>query len=361
MEKFNIKKFNGIFYVISVLILLFLIFKISLYLLPFVFAISIVSIVNPIIKFIKSKLNVDNKILKIMVLIIFYLTIGALVIWGIVSIIVEGYKFSLYIIENQNLILKAIKEFLKNINYDFIPNTISDYLNTLIEKIVSFISAYVLGIASILLSMIKRIPNILIFIIVMVISSFIIIGDEKTIEEFLKKQIPSLWLKKFYEIKKGVFNVMIVYIKAQIKLISLCFIELLIGLTLINIVTKDVEYILLYSFIICIMDALPLIGAGAIIVPWSIINFINGNYLFAVLLLILEISVWGTRQILEPKLISGGVKMHPLFALISIYLGLQFFGLLGVLIGPMILSILKIVFYEEIEFGFIKFLVGDNS
>ncbi|VWL85825.1 sporulation integral membrane protein YtvI [Oceanivirga miroungae] len=361
MGEFNIKKFNGIFYVVSVLILLFLVFKISIYLLPFVFSLAIVAMVNPIIKFIKNKLKIDNNVVKILVLLIFYLTIGALIVWAIVSIIIEGYKFSLYILDNQNIVLSEVKKFLASINSEYIPKSMGEYITSLLERIVSFVSKYVLNTISIILSIIKRVPNILIFIIIMIISSFIIISDENEIEEFLKKQVPSSWLKKYKEIKEGVLNVLVVYIKAQIKLILLCFVELFIGFSIINLITHDIEYILLYAFVICIVDALPLVGAVAVMVPWSIISFINSNYLFGTLILVLSFMIWATRQILEPKLISGGAKMHPLVALIAIYLGMRFFGLIGVLIGPIILSILKIVFYEEIKYGFVKFLVGDNS
>lgn len=361
MGKFNIKKYNGVFYVISVLILLYLIFKIGIYLLPFVFAMGIVAMINPIISFLKRRLNIDNGYLKAIILAIFYLTIGSLVVWGIVSTIIEGYRFSKYILDNQKIILNAIRDFIEGINSLYVPKTISDYLNSLTEKTFIYLSKEILVIANTLLALIRKIPNILIFIIIMVIASFRMISSEDEIEQFLKKQIPLSWLEKFYEVKKGVFHVMVGYLKAQFKLIAICFFELLIGLTAINLITGDVSYIFLYSFVICFLDALPLIGASIILVPWGIISIASGSYLFGVLILLLEICIWGTRQVLEPKLISVGVKMHPLFALISIYVGLEFFGLLGVLIGPIVFSILKVIFYEEIKFGFFKFLVGDKE
>ena len=65
------------------------------------------------------------------------------------------------------------------------------------------------------------------------------------------------------------------------------------------------------------------------------------------------------RQMLEPKLISQNLGVHPLITLISMYSGFKVFGVSGFLIGPVVMIILKNVFSKELEVGFFRDIFGD--
>ena len=64
---------------------------------------------------------------------------------------------------------------------------------------------------------------------------------------------------------------------------------------------------------------------------------------------------------LEPKLISQNIGVHPLVTLISMYSGFKFFGVMGFLIGPVVMIILKNVFSKELEIGFFREIFSDTS
>ena len=115
------------------------------------------------------------------------------------------------------------------------------------------------------------------------------------------------------------------------------------------------------SLFICIVDALPILGAGAILLPWVIISIILGNYKLALGLLIIYLLVLSVRQMLEPKLISENIGVHPLITLISMYSGFKILGVIGFLVGPVVMIILKNVFSRELEVGFFKEIFGNSK
>ena len=157
-----------------------------------------------------------------------------------------------------------------------------------------------------------------------------------------------------YNIKREMFNVLGSYIRAQIILMTICFFELLISFNILSFLKFNLQYPLIFSIVICIIDALPILGAGAVLLPWSLISFATGDIKLGLALLGIYFLVLSVRQMLEPKLISQNLGVHPLVTLISMYSGFKFFGVIGFLIGPVVMIILKNVFSRELEIGFFR-------
>ena len=193
----------------------------------------------------------------------------------------------------------------------------------------------------------------------MILSTFFISLDKTQIVSFLEKQFPSIWLEKIYNIKREMFTVLGSYIIAQLILMTLCFFELLTLLNLLSFLKFNVHYPLLMSIIICIIDALPILGAGAILLPWVVLAILLGDFKLAVGILIVYFIVLSVRQMLEPKLISENIGVHPLITLISMYSGFKILGVSGFLVGPVVMIILKNVFSKELEIGFFKEIFDD--
>jgi len=135
---------------------------------------------------------------------------------------------------------------------------------------------------------------------------------------------------------------------------TICFFELLISFNILSFLKFNLPYPLIFSIIICIIDALPILGAGAVLLPWSLISFATGDIKLGLALLGIYFLVLSVRQMLEPKLISQNLGVHPLVTLISMYSGFKFFGVIGFLIGPVVMIILKNVFSRELEIGFFR-------
>ena len=95
-------------------------------------------------------------------------------------------------------------------------------------------------------------------------------------------------------------------------------------------------------------------GSGTVMIPWAIICAINGDLNLGLSILLLLILMSVVRQILEPKLVSKHIGVHPIFTLIAMYTGFKFLGIMGLIFGPIILIILKNIFATFIDKGVVK-------
>ncbi len=102
-------------------------------------------------------------------------------------------------------------------------------------------------------------------------------------------------------------------------------------------------YAILIGIIIGVVDALPILGGGCILVPWSIVEFVQRDFVPAAVLLTLYVVTMLLREILEPRLMGKEMGLKPLYVLMSVYVGIQLFGLGGIVLGPIGLTILQSV------------------
>ena len=98
-------------------------------------------------------------------------------------------------------------------------------------------------------------------------------------------------------------------------------------------------YIFTIGILVGILDILPILGPGTLFIPWIIWEIISGDTGFAVSLLVLYVIISVVRQFLEPKIIGDNIGLHPLATLISLYVGLQLGGIVGMIAGPVLLVI----------------------
>lgn len=118
-----------------------------------------------------------------------------------------------------------------------------------------------------------------------------------------------------------------------------------------------VEYPLLAAVAIGFVDALPILGSGSVLIPWAIIAGVNGDINLGIALLIVLAVISVVRQLLEPKLVSKQIGIHPIFTLIAMYTGFKLIGIFGLLVGPIVLIILKNIFGTFIDKGLVKSIV----
>lgn len=95
-------------------------------------------------------------------------------------------------------------------------------------------------------------------------------------------------------------------------------------------------------------------GSGTVLVPWSIILAINGNLKFALSIITLYAIIMITRQLIEPRIVSNKIGIHPIFTLIAMYTGFKVVGIIGLLVGPIILIILKNIYENILDDGIVK-------
>ena len=355
-KRFDFKKLYFILYIVLVLIVVYLLFKLGIFLFPFTLALFFSIMTQPFSRFLEKKLKFSQKIATIVSIVLFLVIFLGFISLSALRLSGEIYKLSInlnkYSKEAQSLWNTAIDKIYSLLGYfpegfdEQVKNSINGFIRIGTSKLGSFINS--------LINFITSIPTIILYICITILSTFFISLDKNKIMAFLEQQFPESWIKKVYNIKREMFNVLGSYIRAQIILMTICFFELLISFNILSFLKFNLQYPLIFSIVICIIDALPILGAGAVLLPWSLISFVTGDINLGLALLVIYFLVLSVRQMLEPKLISQNLGVHPLVTLISMYSGFKFFGVIGFLIGPVVMIILKNVFSRELEIGFFR-------
>ena len=361
-KRFDFKKLYFILYIVLVLIVVYLLFKLGIFLFPFTLALFFSIMTQPFSRFLEKKLKFSQKIATIVSIVLFLVIFLGFISLSALRLSGEIYKLSInlnkYSKEAQSLWNTAIDKVYSLLGYfpegfdEQVKNSINGFIRMGTSKLGSFINS--------LINFITSIPTIILYICITILSTFFISLDKNKIMAFLEQQFPKSWIKKVYNIKREMFNVLGSYIRAQIILMTICFFELLISFNILSFLKFNLQYPLIFSIVICIIDALPILGAGAILLPWSLISFVTGDINLGLALLVIYFLVLSVRQMLEPKLISQNLGVHPLVTLISMYSGFKFFGVIGFLIGPVVMIILKNVFSRELEIGFFREIFSET-
>lgn len=138
------------------------------------------------------------------------------------------------------------------------------------------------------------------------------------------------------------------YIKSQIKLMLITFIAFSIGLSIIN-----VPYPILISAGISILDIIPVLGTGIVMIPWVIISFALGNKDMAVNLAILYVVLFILRQFIEPVIVGKEIGIKPLYTVIATILGTIVLGPIGIIVGPLVAIVIRSIINTKKDWFYI--------
>lgn len=308
------------------------------FLAPFIIAVAISIVNEPIISFLENKLKIHRKIGSIVSLLLTISIFGVALTYGIIKIynelVILQNNLATYIDATSEQIMSYFTKataYYNNLPVD-ITNAIDESLKSLAPQLQGIIQSLV----GYLINTVKSVPKITVFIIVTLISTYFINSDKREIRKFIYKQMPESMSRNFHGIKTNTFAALFGYFKALLMLMGLTFIEVSTGLFILR-----MDYALLMGLLVAISDAIPVLGTGLIMVPWILWNVITGNMRIAFGLAIIYLIGVIVRQILEPKLVGNQIGLHPLVTLIAMYVGLSLFGVLGMVIGPVSIIVLK--------------------
>jgi sporulation integral membrane protein YtvI len=138
------------------------------------------------------------------------------------------------------------------------------------------------------------------------------------------------------------------FLQAQLILSTITYFISFIALLILN-----VDYAMAISFFIVIVDVLPILGTGSVLVPWAMYSLTQGETFLSISLIVLFILIVVIRRAIEPKILGERIGLNPLITLISIWVGFKVLGILGVFLGPLLVILYKAL----INAGIIKYKV----
>ncbi|MBQ7338887.1 MAG: sporulation integral membrane protein YtvI [Clostridia bacterium] len=193
-----------------------------------------------------------------------------------------------------------------------------------------------------LTSLVRAFPSALIFFLTFLVTVFYCCTDDGRISQFLHDIIPALWRPRWERLRRQLVGVGARYLRAYFLLFLLTFVQLFAGFSILRL-----PYIFLPALLIALVDILPILGAGMVLLPWGILSLLQGETAVGTGLLILFAVILLTRQILEPRIIGGSLGLHPLASLLAVYAGLRLGGVLGMILAPAVALLIKSIWEKE--------------
>mgnify|MGYP004457407233 FL=1 len=333
-------------------------FKLAIFYMPFLIAFIISLMLEPIIKFIMKKTKLKRFTCSIIVFIIAITIIVGLLTWGITSLISEASNLLSNFNEYADLIYQSIQDFIAKIDFSKmqIPENVMDTIQKSAMEFLGTITNWAKDALTGVIGFITSIPTIGIYMAVTLLSLYFICVDKIYMVDQLEHHLPETWVKKIGVHLKGLIQSLGGYLKAEVILVIISFVISLIGLYIFHFLGWNVQYPLMIALIIGFVDALPIFGSGTVMIPWAIFLAFVGDIRLAIAIFILWAIMSVVRQFIEPKIVSGQIGIHPIFTLIAMYTGFKFIGVLGMLLGPIILIILKNIYGTIIDKGIVKSL-----
>ncbi len=359
MDYFNI--FKKCIIGILLIGIFFICLKFTFFYLPFLIAYIISVMIDPIIKWINKKTSFSRKTSSIIVLVSIFAIIFAISIFGIIKLVEETTNLLSGLNDYLEITVKFINDKTSKIDLErlnlssdvisIFENSANNFLNTIAEQIKNLLSR--------ILNYITSIPNMFINIVITILATYFISSDKFYILDRMEHHLSKKMVGKIVTHAKAIISSLGGYLKAEITLSFITFIIVLTGLNILYIIGMDIGYPILIALFIGFVDALPILGAGSVMIPWGILLFLKSNNSLALSILGLYILILATKQFLEPKLVSNNIGIHPIFTLIAMYTSFKIIGVIGLLVGPIILIILKNIFSEILDKGIINSLVDD--
>ena len=308
---------------------------------PFIIAFIVASLAEPLVNLLVRKVHLPRgaaSTLCVLSIIAILVVIGVFLsttIWSEGKVLVS--KIPGYLLEVINYLKDALNG--SNSLLAFLPDNILDNTMTYLMNydysslVTGSLGSKVLGYAG---NVVVYIPNVLIFVIVTIVSSVFMSISFPIVKRFVLAQFNPKHQELIIDIKSNLFSTVWNYLRSYSILMLITFIELSVFFLIFRF-----KPAIPLAFLIAIVDILPVLGVGTVLIPWSVFSLLTGDPWRALILISMYIIITVVRQVLEPKIIGDNTGMLPIVTLFCIWAGLKLFGFGGMFLLPISVVILK--------------------
>lgn len=313
---------------------------------PFVIGWFIAHLAYPLVGWLESRVKIKKKLGSALIIILVIAIVAGLGYLGIVKLAREiqmALNNAPDLYQDLEAGFREIGERFQGV-YRMLPENIQNGWNSLIQNMDERVGGVIAGIGNPAVeatgNVVKRIPGILVSVIVALVSAYFFTAQREEIIQWSKKVAPKAIEARMsmvmYNLKYAVGG----YFKAQFKIMAVVGLILLCGFLILG-----VDYAFLLAILIAFLDFLPFFGTGTALIPWAVYKFFVMDIKIAIALLIIYGITQLVRQIIQPKLVGDSIGLSPLLTLILLYVGYRVGSLLGMIlavpIGMIILNLYK--------------------
>ena len=309
---------------------------------PFVLALVFSWLLNPPVRWLQKKLTISRGPITMALLILVFGVVGG-VLWALSWMVVEQVQ-TLFL--NWEAIVDAL---LTNVDQvlewfggleDLLPGgayNAGERVAQLLENWVRDIdvSGWLKVVADRAPSLVGQVSTFVVATIVFLMATYFITADYPRLRFFITDRVPATARSFCKDVRRIFMEAFGGYLKSQLIISFVVFVILALGFFAIG-----QPYGLLLALGFAVLDFIPIIGSGTVMVPWAVVDIIVGDYTHAVQLMV----IWGIialfRRLGEPKILGDQTGLSPILSLVGIYVGMLMGGVLGMIVGPLLLLVL---------------------
>lgn len=313
---------------------------------PFVIACILVKTATPFMHFLHDKCHIPEKpanlvsVLLLSAIIIGVFTLISIKMYNQFHLFCSNYhKYHQFLCNNFSAFLNNISRRIDSV-FKFNNGTsisfMLEHLQMIEEAVINKLCA---NAGSYLTKIFSYIAKFVVFLFIIFISMIIYVKDRAHIN---KQYGNSIIFQPVHTVLYTLKTTGLAYIKAQLVIIASNWIVCSISFLIIH-----NPYFILLGFIISVVDALPILGSGIFFTPLGIYYIISGNYFYAAIMFTSYVITLFVREILEARLIGASMDILPFFILASVYIGLNIFGVSGIILGPFALILIRTIYQMD--------------
>lgn len=335
-----------VFSLIATFLFIYLGFQLLIFFMPFVVGWVIAYIASPVVNWLERKIKLVKKLGSVLIIIgvlavlIFLIYLAGVKLWReIISLIQNMPKMYqdlergfAQIGESMQGIFERLPEGIRNgwqAAVNNLDETMGDVMGRISEPTVTAAGNFA-----------KRIPSVLIAMIVTFISAYFFIAEREEVIEWFRRVTPDPIVKRMTMVTDNLKYAVGGYFRAQLKIMLVVFIILLAGFLILG-----VHFNFLLALLIAFLDFLPFFGTGTALLPWAFYKFMVGNYKMMAGLLVLYGITQLVRQLIQPKLVGDSMGLKPLPTLVFLYVGYKTGGVFGMIfavpLGLIVINLYK--------------------
>lgn len=309
--------------------------------LPFLLALAVAAVLNPLVKRLQQALGWSRGVLTLLVLLLLFgLAGGAL---GLLGYGIAGQLMSL--VQNWSELWAGLQSAFDQVEVLFLrllalaPPQITNLLVSTVNGFLDWLNVavpdYLAGLGVTAGEKAMGLPSFVVALIIFLMATYLLTADYPYLRARLVQGMDDSLLRFLSDVRAIALGAFGGYLKAEFLLSVGVFFILLVGFT----VTRQ-SYGLLLALGLAVLDFIPILGAGTVMVPWAFIALFTGDFRIAVELMV----IWGIiavfRRVMEPKFVGDQTGLSPIASLVSIYVGMKAAGVLGMILGPILMLVL---------------------
>ena len=351
-----LKKYITVFiFVISLIMIFFVIWRWLIpYTLPFVFSYLMRTLLIPLRKRFDG-LGINRTMTAVLFTVFIYFGIGGLLCFISRSLLHQLTDLAAKFLESPEEIISPISNAVSRLALKY-PEAFEKIDTELIEANLMDKIAEVAGhILEKVAAAAMSVPDVFLFLFAMILSTYYFIKSDGSVIKRVIKLLPKAILGAGYCLRTFFINYAKRYLLSLTVMLIIVFVILTVGLCILR-----VKYFILLAFVISLIDMLPILGVGTVLVPWGVYSLIVGDVFRGVGLIAVYVLILFTRQLVESRMIGKNIGLSPPLTLMAIYVGYKAFGFTGAIFAPFCAMIITLLI-KEIEDGRKEVYPNENS